>query len=512
MFKKIAMVVLMILSWSFAGAFAFTVEPEIKLGNTHVLNRDGQSVFILVRFKVPEIKMNSKDRKPLDLSMVIDRSGSMAGQGKLNYAKQASKKLVDMLKRTDGLSVVEYDDRVTVVWPHTRLENPRLVREIIEGLYPRGSTNLAGGMMKGISQLERAERYNSIKRVLLLSDGLANQGITDPREIARIASQARAKGIAVSTIGLGNDYDENLMQALAESGGGKYYYIEHPNQIAEIYKEELNILFTMVNRNTKLVFNHGEGVKDVEVYGYRSKTGRNRTDIYMNDFHAGEERTVLLKVTFSKGNEGSLNFGSLSLAYDDIAKGGQYRKDFSLKISRTDDEEKVKRNADKKASAEAELITADNEHEKVIKLYEKGNVKEAQKRLKVLKQNLTASNKSYQSPSISKKLESLEMEEDDMNRAVTDRAYRQNYLKQRKHDVYMSKKGKRSGYMISDKTAGYKVKQLQQALKDRNAYSGKVDGNFTDDLKESVKNFQKNNGITVDGIAGPATLRKLGLY
>jgi len=117
---------------------------------------------------------------------------------------------------------------------------------LINRVSPRGSTNLGGGMIEGYRQVERFASKEFTNRVILLSDGLANQGITDPRQLNSIARRNRIHSISLTTMGVGLDYNENLMVGLAEYGGGSYYFIEHPRSIAHILNKEFNSLSSIL--------------------------------------------------------------------------------------------------------------------------------------------------------------------------------------------------------------------------------------------------------------------------
>ena len=164
-----------------APALAVSVTPKVELDRDVVLLGDKRPVYVLVEFKVPEEKLRpGVKRPPVNLALVLDRSGSMKAQGKMEYAKRAAKVVVGILTPRDRLAVVEYDDRINVLWPSSPVEAPKMIMRLIDGLTPRGSTNLAGGMMKGVAEVRKNLDLEGINRVLLMSDGLANQGITRP--------------------------------------------------------------------------------------------------------------------------------------------------------------------------------------------------------------------------------------------------------------------------------------------------------------------------------------------
>src|SRR6266511_313727 len=176
----------------------------------------------------------SGERPPLSLALVIDRSGSMAGR-KLEVARECAAFLVRRLGPADRLAVVAYDDQVTLVAPLATLDRPALLAAIA-AIRPGNSTNLSGGWLKGMEQLQRAG--DGPRKVLLLSDGLANVGITDRGELASLARNAAAAGVGTTTIGFGDGFDEDLMTGMADAGGGRAYHAPTAEQAPGIFAEE----------------------------------------------------------------------------------------------------------------------------------------------------------------------------------------------------------------------------------------------------------------------------------
>ncbi|MCE9522100.1 MAG: VWA domain-containing protein, partial [Alphaproteobacteria bacterium] len=221
------------------------LRSNVQLDQPTVMAGGKTVVYAVVSYEGIDLNPGAvTERPPLNIALVLDRSGSMSDEGKIEYLKRAAKLAVDRLGPKDTLSIVEYDDQITVMWPAQRVRNLGEVKGMIDRLDPRGSTNLAGGMMRGVDEAKGAldgpaDADGTITRVILMSDGLANTGITDHAEIARLVRGAKGDGIRISAMGLGRDYDEDLMQAVAENGGGRYYYIEHPTQMARVFQEEL---------------------------------------------------------------------------------------------------------------------------------------------------------------------------------------------------------------------------------------------------------------------------------
>lgn len=152
----------------------------------------------------------------MNLAVVLDRSGSMADQSKIEYAKKAVRTLIEQLQNDDVFSFVIYDDIVDVVREAKPVHDKRELLYILDEVFPRGATNLGGGLAEGLRQVERHRDKEYLNRVILLSDGLANRGVTDPHELQRMVQRYRGRSVSVTTMGVGLEYNENLMVRLSD--------------------------------------------------------------------------------------------------------------------------------------------------------------------------------------------------------------------------------------------------------------------------------------------------------
>jgi len=330
-------------------------------------------------------------RRPMNISIVLDRSGSMGDERKMEHAKSALYALINQLERDDIFSLVIYDEEVDVIRSARKVGNSKSeIRRLVERVYPRGSTNLGGGLLEGLRQVERNASREYANRVILLSDGLANRGITDSYELNRIARRHRSRSISVTTMGVGLDYNENLMVGLSESGGGNYYFIESSYGLAEMLQREFNTLSSVLAQNSFIELAFGRGVRVSDVIGCEYRNDRGKYVIPVGDLYVNDRREFTVELNIPEGSGSFVAAqGVLRLESAD-AKIGRVEP-FAVKIHYTRDAALIERNRDREAQAKADIAVSTRNVERALKAVDEGKVEEAAAMMSDGFQSLSAS-------------------------------------------------------------------------------------------------------------------------
>jgi Ca-activated chloride channel homolog len=272
----------------------------------------GEAALLVRVVSVAEDEAEIGRAAPLDVAFVLDRSGSMQG-GKLDLAKEGVDLAVARLRDADRAALVVYDDEVDTVQPLAPA-TPRLkasLRLALHGVDPGGSTYLSGGWIAGCHQLAEATpaadaTATRIRRVILLTDGLANVGILDPGVLAQHAGELRRRGIATTTVGVGQDFDEGLLSAMAEAGGGNFQYVSGPEGLRTFFAHELQELFSVAATGLTITLVLPTGVDAELVSAFPVELRGNALEVAIGDLPAGDEIDLVFTVRAGHGNTGDL--------------------------------------------------------------------------------------------------------------------------------------------------------------------------------------------------------------
>lgn len=345
-----------IFSFSLLAAFAFGQSPQNKAAEQPKVDADkpvetpvltweveashdrlaaGDSMFY-ARFRIQAAKVKT-DRKPLNLALVFDRSGSMNQEEKIGYLRKAGHLVTDNLTKEDYLALVAYNHRVHTLVPLHPVVNREYLHHRIDELYAEGYTNLSAGLLEGCAQLQKRLDKQGLHHVILLTDGLANRGVTDPNDLVRLVRRCADRGITLTTVGVGAEYNETLLSRMAEAGGGRYVYVAKPEEIPTALKRELGTLLAVVAQNAKLRVTLPPGVEPLQVFGREEPLKPKVLEIPLGDLASGEQRVLLVKFRLTSNASANQPIELLArLIYDDVLEARRVNADKQLTIARAD--------------------------------------------------------------------------------------------------------------------------------------------------------------------------------
>lgn len=244
-------------------------------------------------------------RVPLNLAIVIDRSGSMAEDKKFEHALRAAGLAFENLTERDMVSLVAFDDRAAVLSPAGPAANREFLSHRLTDISPEGWTNLSAGLMEGLAQVDSRAAEGQSKRVIILTDGMANRGVTAPEQLKRLAANTKARGVSISTMGVGTKFDGALLRAMAEAGGGRYSYAATAEDIPKAMSAEVDGLLRVVAQNASIRV-RVEGGKIARVHGRPIEAPVPEYTLRLGDVREGERAVFIMEIrpaAFTTGAE-----------------------------------------------------------------------------------------------------------------------------------------------------------------------------------------------------------------
>ncbi|HEY5792621.1 MAG TPA: VWA domain-containing protein [Chthoniobacterales bacterium] len=327
-----------------------------------------------------EIRAKPSDKKrttPINLALVLDRSGSMAG-AKIEKARQAAAVAVDQLDTDDYFSLVVYDDEVEVLIPPQKVKDKEAVKRQIYAIRPGGSTALYAGVEKGAGQVRKYLDPEKVNRLILLSDGLANVGPSSPGDLARLGKELRGEGLSVSTIGLGEDYNEDLMTALAEASHANYYYVQDAEKLPEIFTQELGTVKSVAGRNVQVIITLPEGVKPIRIIGEDEFAFKGQTaTLPLSEFSAAQTRRFLISCEAPKVKDAEIALAQVELNYVDAESRQAVREIEKVTVRQSPDEAASQDSIQAEVLANRAITENRLAKERAVKLADAGKAEEA---------------------------------------------------------------------------------------------------------------------------------------
>lgn len=278
------------------------INLKLDLDRTVLPAGQAEKAVIKVLLDVPQIADNNL-RPPVNLTLVLDRSGSMSGR-KLQKAKEAAITALHLLGERDLFSMVIYDHSVTTLIPPQSAANSEWIESRIRAISPGGNTALFGAVSQGAAEVRKHLDDNYIHRVILLSDGLANVGPSSASDLGRLGAALLKENISVTTIGIGTGFNEDLMAQLASRSDGNHYFVESSRDLPRIFSTELGDVLSIVASQIRIEIECLPGVRPLRIIGREGMIRGNQVHLQMNQLYGGQQKYALIEVLIEPGHAG----------------------------------------------------------------------------------------------------------------------------------------------------------------------------------------------------------------
>ncbi len=337
-----------------------SLEIALDLSQDKVLKNGDGTVSVALTIHGASLPVNrGQEAAPVDLVVVLDRSGSMEGQ-KIFDSQQAILRVMERMGRQDRMAVVSYSNGARLDSPLVYLEprdKDKLARTV-RRIEPGGGTNLGAGLQYGIENFLYDRGRNRQRKVILVSDGLANQGITSLYELGRMAEQSGEQNFTISTVGVGYDFNEVLMTTIADHGAGNYYFLENPRAFARIFEKEFNEAREVVASSIEIRIPVQPGVRLIDAGGYPLKRENGYVVIRPGDVLSGQERKLFLTYDIDTSREERYPLDKIDIQYSNNGVRYGLFSENVLHVNCVTDERAVISSIDRTVWAE-KVVTSD---------------------------------------------------------------------------------------------------------------------------------------------------------
>lgn len=341
--------------------------------------------------------MAAEQRAPVNVAIVIDRSGSMSGH-KIRRAKEAARLALARLRPDDIVSVVAYNHGVEVLVPATKVSDRAAIAAGIRRLRAGGSTALFAGVSKGAAEVRKFMDRDRINRVVLLSDGLANVGPDSPAELGALGASLGREGIGVTTIGLGLGYNEDLMTRLAMKSEGNHFFARTAADLQRGFDLEFSIGLAVVAKEVEVEVVCAEGVRPIRVLNADAQIVGQRVVARLNQLYSGREAELLLEVELPAGEAGQqLEVAEVGATYLNLGSGARDALSRKVRVRYTDAPAVVRQHTDRGVMEAVALQLANQRYKLALELRDRGQVREAREMLEDNDRRLQQQSQWYQS-------------------------------------------------------------------------------------------------------------------
>jgi len=363
-------------------------------------------------------------RPAVNLAIVLDRSGSMAGQ-KLERAKDAAIEALRHLGPMDMFSVVVYDHNVSTVVSAQHAKNIEWIEGRIKQIRSGGNTALFGGVSQGAAEVRKNLDGNYVHRIILLSDGIANVGPSSPEDLGRLGAALIKEDISVTTVGVGTDYNEDLMTSLSQNSDGNTYFVESSRDLSRIFTAEIGDVLSVVAKKVNIIIELPNGVKPLNIIGREGRIKGRMVELSLNQLYGSQKKYALIEVEIPEGKSGEKR----DIAYVNVSYENPFTQKKETSSGRvyarfSKDRLKVKKSANIAVQKEYYLNLNAISQEKAISLSDRGKKNEAVSELKKSADKLREVGQEYNDEDLLKRAEEMEVQAGQIEKKGMTKKYR----------------------------------------------------------------------------------------
>jgi Ca-activated chloride channel family protein len=427
MARIVGLVLLAALAAGPMSADAKSVACRVELDRAVLPEEGARKAVVKVTLEAAPVA-SAVQRPPVNLVIVLDKSGSMAGD-KLEKAKEAAVEALRRLTARDLFSLVVYDSGVETLVPAQSAANTEWIESRIRQIRAGSNTALFGGVSQGASEIRKHLDGGYVHRILLLSDGLANVGPSSPDDLGRLGAALVKEGISVTTVGVGTDYNEDLMTRLAQSSDGNTYFVQESRDLPRIFAAELGDVLSVAAKKVILTIECPDGVRPVGVIGREGRIRGQTIELSLNQLYGGQEKFALVELDIPAGKPGDRRpVATARVSYEDAATRETATATAMATVTFSADTREVEKSVNAPVQKAVAVNLKAEAQGRAVTLADEGRRNEAAEELKQSAGYLRETGKKLNDAQLLKEAESLEERARDVERRGLDKSGRKGLM------------------------------------------------------------------------------------
>jgi len=357
------------------------IQLDIALATPILLAEKRQSAYLRVGLTGFHLPTTKEPLVPVNLALVIDKSSSMQGE-KIYQAKRAAMTTVSRLRPTDMIALIAYDHQAKILLPATKAQDRETIMKAIQTLSAGGQTALFDGIEKGANEIRKCWQRHQINRMILVSDGLANVGPNSPNELGQLGHLLSQENIAITTIGLGLDYHEDLMMQLSQQSDGNHAFVENASDITHIFEQEFTEIAAVVAQEVNVTLICTENVHPLRVLGREAKINGQTVSVQLNQLYSEQEKYILLELEILPMPKHQTQIlAGVAIVYRNLKSHTSQRLSDKITATFTDSPQQVAQNTNAIVMTAVAEQLAVEKNKLALQLRDQGHIKEAQELL-----------------------------------------------------------------------------------------------------------------------------------
>ena len=370
-----------------------TLEVDARLGHRVLREGTKQRVYLRIGLRGIHDPGAESRRAPVNIALVIDKSGSMRGH-KIQKAREAAIMAVERLTRGDVASVVTFSSGVDVAVPAARVKDHDHMRRLIRSIRAGGSTAIYAAVRAGADELKEYGDDERLDRIILLSDGLANVGPSDPYTFEELGRRLGGRGVSVTTIGLGRGYNEDLMSRLAAASDGNHDFARTADDLRRIFNREFDDVLSVIAQEIEIIIETRSGVRPLRSLGRHAEISGNRAKLKVAQVYGTSTHSLQLELEVDSDiADGEREIADITVRFRPHGKQGRTVKSARVRASFSSDEDVVTKSMDPIVMDPVVELIAREKSRKAIELRDQGKAKEARVLLQQSSKIISTQNK-----------------------------------------------------------------------------------------------------------------------